>query len=79
MSKSKPKPRLFAESPTQRLRRLIENEKKKLERAERELLNGSMTFSLQQVHQGKDAILSIKREIRRLESVLEKGTHADET
>jgi len=69
------KSKLFTEKPADRLKRLIEKERAGLARAERELLNGSMTFSLQQAHEAKARIVSLRREITRLESVLAKGTH----
>lgn len=63
---------IFTESPAQRIKRLINEEKEKLRKAERKLLNGSLVFTLQEVHQGKATILEIKGKIRTLEAQLER-------
>lgn len=67
---SKPRFGIFAEKPAERLTRLIAEEEANLERAERSLMDGSLTFTLQQVHAGKDDILSIKSRLRALKKKL---------
>lgn len=63
---------IFTEKPAQRLKRLINEEKERLRKAERKLLAGSLAFTLQEVHQGKATILEIKGKIRALEAQLER-------
>ena len=61
---------IFTETQTKRLKRLINEEKDNLRRAEKKLLAGSLSFTLQEVHQGKQDIMDIKGRIRVLQGQL---------
>lgn len=60
----------FTEKPADRLNRMLREESEKLQAARAKLMAGSMTFSLQQVRQGKEEIFTIQQRIRALEKKL---------